>query len=147
MNLGIYVPTLRDPDIIKDVFAAVNHGIDNEILSDASIFFDDISHTEHSVNCGVFNSTELWNFRGTLITTNTSTTLSAKKIVNNIDLYYYYGLEDNISPLSLIFLIKDRLKVICNSPESKQDFYRKTGKQAVAICENFYHIIQEVKKS
>lgn len=146
MNLGIYVHSLKDQEKIKDIFSAIDHGIDNDILYDASVFFDDISYTENTVKCGLFNSSELWNFSGSLVSTSLSTTMSALKIVNNIKLYYYYGWESNINPLSLIFLKNGNLSVICDSEESKQDFYRKTGQQPFGVCENFYEVIQLVQK-
>lgn len=145
MNLGVYIPTLKDQHRVKEIFEAINHGLDNSLLSDASIFFDDVSYNEHQVKCGLFNASELWNFSGSLVTTSISTTLSATKIVNNIKLYYYYGWEDLISPLTLIFLTKEQLSVICDSQESRKDFYRKTGKQPLGVCENFYELIQMVR--
>ena len=146
MNLGIYVPTLRNQEFVKDIFDAINYGIDNDIISDASVFFDDISYNEHPVKCGLFNSSDIWNFSGVLVTTSLSTTLSALKIVNNIDLHYYYGTEDSISPLSLIYLLSGGTKVICDSEISRQDLYRKTGKNPISVCENFYELLTAVKK-
>jgi hypothetical protein len=145
MNLGIYLPSLSDQDLMKDISESINYGLDNGLLIDASIFFDDISYNSHNVKCGVFNSTELWNFNGVLVTTSLSTTLSALKIVNNIQLYYYYGLEDRVSPLSLIYLLKEPLQIICDSEESKYDLYRKTGKSNLEIFQNFYDIINRIK--
>jgi hypothetical protein len=145
MNLGIYLPSLSDQDLMKDISESINYGLDNGLLMDASVFFDDVSYNSHNVKCGVFNSTELWNFNGVLVTTALSTTLSAFKIVNNIQLYYYYGLEDRVSPLSLIYLLKEPLQIICDCEESKHDVYRKTGKRDTEIFKNFYDIINRIK--
>lgn len=145
MNLGIYLPSLGDQDLMKDISESINYGLDSGLLVDASVFFDDVSYNSHKIKCGIFNSTELWNFNGVLVTTSLSTTLSALKIVNNIELCYYYGLEDRVSPLSLIYLLKEPLRIICDSEESKYDIYRKTGKKEIEIFQNFYDLINRIK--
>jgi hypothetical protein len=144
MNLGIYLSSISDQDQIKDISECINNGLKTGLLKDASVFFDNISHNEYPINCGVFNSSELWNFSGTLVTTSLSTTISALRIVNNIDLYYYYGWETGISPLSLIYMAKQKIKIACRSPESEKDFYRKTGSYPLIVSENFQKLAQSM---
>jgi hypothetical protein len=144
MNLGIYLTSIADQNQMKDIAECVNKGLQTRLLSDASVFFDNVAHNEHKLNCGMFNSSELWNFSGKLVTTSLSTTISALKIVNNIDLYYYYGWEKNISPLSLIYLSKQKLKIACTSQESEKDFYRKTGIYPLIVSETFEKLAQSM---
>jgi hypothetical protein len=114
-------------------------------LKDASIFYDNISYNPFKINCGIFNSTDLWNFSGTLVTTSLSTTMSALKIVNNIDIYYYYGFEDKISPLPLIYIINNsKVKFIANTKTNEIDLYRKTRTKSHSVCGSFNELVTGV---
>jgi len=144
MNLGIYIPTLADQDQLKDISECINTNI-GKSLTDASIFFDNIGYNPFNINCGLFNSTDLWNFKGTLITTSLATTLSSIKIVNNIDIYYYYGLEKHINPLSLLYL-KDKTRFICKDDDSGRDLFRKTKIQPQFVSRSFVDLIQGLIK-
>lgn len=144
MNLGIYLPSLEDHNLLKEADACINQAVKTGALSDASIFYDDIAYQPFNFSCGLFNSTELWNFNGVLITTSLMTCIKAKKIVNNIDIFYYYGLEENISPLSLIFLINNGIKFVARSESSAHDLFRKTGHNPVCISTNFTDLINNI---
>jgi hypothetical protein len=65
----------------------------------------------------------------------------ALKIVNNIELFYYYNWEDKKNVLSLIRLLRNNVKVICRSQEDADDLYRLTGQQCVGISEDFNNIV------
>lgn len=147
MNLGIYIPTLANHQQLESISKAMNKAIENGYASDASLFYDSVSYNPFQFKCGLFNSTDLWNFSGKLITTSLSTTLSALKIINNIDLYYYYGFEERISPLSLIYLLSNgnNVKFIANNESSHQDLYRKTGSKSLAINNSFEDIIEKIR--
>lgn len=145
MNLGIYLSSLSQQNQLQQISETINNGIATKKLSDASIFYDNVAYNPYNIKCGIFNSTDLWNFSGTLITTSLSTTMSAMKIVNNIDMYYYYGLEDKISPLSLINILnKGRVRLIAKTDNDNQDLYRKTRTKALYVCENFIDIIDRI---
>jgi len=145
MNLGIYLSSLSQQNQLQQISEAINNGIAAKKLNDASIFYDNIAYNPHDIKCGIFNSTDLWNFSGTLITTSLSTTISAIKIVNSIDIYYYYGFEDKISPLPLINIInKGGVKFIAKTNNDNQDLYRKTRTGALYICDNFTDFIDRV---
>lgn len=143
MNLGIYIPSLSDHSQLKDISDTINSNI-GKSLSDASIFYDNISFNPFKIKCGIFNSTELWNFNGILITTGLNTTLTAIKIVNKIDVYYYYGFEEKISPLSLIYLLKNNVKVIAKTQRDADDLYRKTKTKPIHIASDFKDLLSKV---
>lgn len=145
MNLGIYIQSLANYGILKEAHECISKGLNNKILSDASIFYDNISFQPFNFNCGLFNSTELWNFSGKLITTSLSPCIKAIKIVNNIDVFYYYGLDGKIAPLSLIFLHKEGIKFIARSENDAQDLYRKTGINPIGTTENFEQCIEIIR--
>ena len=144
MNLGIYLSSLSDHHQLKDISDTINANIGSK-LKDASIFYDNIAYNPFKINCGIFNSTDLWNFSGTLITTSLSTTMSALKIVNNIDIYYYYGFEDKISPLPLIYIINNsKVKFIANTKTNEIDLYRKTRTKSHSVCGSFNELVTGV---
>lgn len=145
MNIGIYVNSLSDTNL-EYVSNFINESIVSNYASDASIFFDDVGYNPHQVQCGIFNSADIWNFHGVLITTSLDTLSSAKNIVNNIDLYYYYGYEDSskINLLNLIDKTKN-VKVICNTESDSLEFYRKTGKKPSVISERYKGLASQLQ--
>lgn len=144
MNLGIYVPTLADHNMLGDISDAINNNIGHKI-TDASLFYDNIAYNPFSIKCGMFNSTDLWNFNGTLITTGLSTLVSSLKIVNDIDLWYYYGWENKISTLSLIYITTQNVNVVARTEDDAKDFYRKTKNKPMLISNNFSHLVENIK--
>lgn len=147
MNLGIYIETLANTQYLELAGNLINNAIDNEQVSDASIFYDDVGFSPLEIKCGMFNSTDLWNFSGDLITTSLNTTQSAINIVNNIDIYYYHGFEENMKVLELLYVLQNKLEIISNSEESAKEIYRITGRHPVGISHNFQDIIQIIKGS
>lgn len=144
MNLGIYLSSFSDHEQLKDISDAINGNIGNK-LQDASIFYDNVGFNPFQIKCGIFNSTDLWNFSGSLVTTSLSTTMSALKIVNKIDLYYYYGFEEKINPLSLIYIINNsQIKFIAKTENEENDLYRKTKTRPHFTCKSFKDVIDRI---
>jgi len=144
MNLGIYVSNFNDLDLIKEFTQTISNKKDLNI-TDASIFYDDLGFTPPDINCGMFNSTDLWNFNGLLITTSLETTIRALNIVNNINLCYYYGYENKVHPLPLIGLLRDGIDVIAKSETDAQELYRKTKTKPKIIAKNFKDLIRGIR--
>lgn len=144
MNLGVYVSSLGDSELLRNISDGLNFGIESRFIKDASIFYDNVSYNPFVVKCGMFNSTELWNFSGSLITTSLSTSISALKIVNKIDLYYYYGLEKNLNVLNLINILNNKINVISIDENMDNDLYRKTGIRSKLIGSSFKELITQL---
>lgn len=144
MNVGIYVNSLSDQNL-ESASKFINEAIRDKYVSDASIFFDNVDYNPYSISCGMFNSADIWNFHGILITTSLDTLSSASNIVNNIDLYYYHGYDTkSINLLDLIYKTKN-IKVICNTEEEGNEFYRKTGKKPLFISEKYNGLAAKLK--
>lgn len=144
MNLGIYLSSLSQKDQLEQIAEAINNGLQTKKLKDASIFFDNIAHNPYNIRCGMFNSTDLWNFAGTLITTSVSSTVKSLNIVNNIDVYYYYGLEERVGTLSLLSLVSKGIKIISKTKQDDDDLFRRTGKRSSFVCKNFSEIVEAI---
>lgn len=141
MNLGVYVSSLGDTELLRDIGEGINFGIESKILTDASIFYDNVAYNPFVIKCGIFNSTDLWNFRGKLIIPSLSTVASSLKIVNDIEAYYYYGFEQNTNVLHLLHLLGNNLIPVSTSEESSNDLYRKTGIKSRFIAPTFKDFI------
>jgi hypothetical protein len=136
MNLGIYVKSLSDEQQIKLAVEAVETGIDNNKIDDASIFFDSVGFTPFFFSCGLFNSTEMWNFSGKMITFSLDCLKFIKDIVNDIEVYYCYGYEKDKNTLRLLDLTQSGVNIISKTKEDSKEYYRLTGKKCVGCLED-----------
>lgn len=143
MNLGIYIPSISDANL-KDICETINFSLDNKKVSDASLFYDDISHNPFYLKCGTFNSTDLWNFSGNLIVTSISCLYSARNIVNNINIIYYYGLEDKKNLFLLLDAIKIPKQIVCKNEESANYIHRISGKRVDCVATNFKELLEKI---
>lgn len=145
MNLGIYINNLADHEQLKDICESINTSISSGMVNDASIFYDNVAYNPFNVKCGIFNASDLWNFSGKLIVTSLSSALTSLKIINNIDLIYYYGWENKINPLHLLHLLNHKVTPACKSEEFQHDMYRKTGVKSEIISPTFIGLINNIR--
>lgn len=149
MNLGIYFSSLRDCPPVQSAISALNAGLEKGSLDDASLFYDSVGSNRASMKFGCFNSTDLWNFTGTLITTDMESTKSALSIVNKFDVYFYHGWESGSNVFALIDLLNNpSVRTICRSGDAARELNRVTGKKPIGLVENFSlsEILQQVKQ-
>lgn len=134
MNIGFYINNLGNQDQIKHINDQLNSNIN---ITDASIFFDDIGFNPYNTKCGTFNSTDLWNFKGHLVVTSLEGLFNATNIVNDINLYYYHGWEDEINVLLLLkILSENKVKLISKNQEGADYLYRITGHKSIGNTDN-----------
>lgn len=145
MNLGIYIKNLNDTKQLECIANSVNVAIGNKYIKDASIFYDDIAFNPFNIKCGLFNSTDLWNFKGKLVATSLSCVANTMNIVNDIDLYYYYGWEEKPALLDLLYVLQKNIKVICRDNNDAKYIYRVTGKIPHGISNDFNDIYEIIK--
>jgi len=141
MNIGIYIDSLSDFKQLEEIDKLVSKSLLSDEIYDISLFFNELDFNPYNINCGIFNSTELWSFSGDLIVTSLNCLMTSNKIVNNIDIYYYFGLEEKTNIFQLIESSKIS-KAICKSEEHKKTFYRKTGKLPIGISQNLEGVLQ-----
>ena len=148
MNLGIYIDSMQEDEQFRSVANTINTGITQGLLTDASIFYDTIGYNTIPVKCGCFNSTDLWNFTGNLITTSINSTLTALNIVNKFKIHFYHGWSpENETALSLIAAtVNPSVKTLCRDEGGAKEFYRITGTAPAGIVDNFNltEILQQV---
>ena len=146
MNLGVYMHTAEMGEDLQYALQSINSGLDSGQLKDASIFYDTMGRNPLPSKCGWFNSTELWNFTGDLITTSIATALTASNIVNKFRMIFYYS-RHNKDLMGLIKVVKDpSTKVICREEEDERELTRLTGIKPAGRVDKFNldQIIQAV---
>jgi len=145
MNLGIYISNLMDTDQLTQINKFVEKNAAN--VKDISIFYDNIAFNPDQTKCGMFNSTELWSFSGTLIVTSLRSLATALKVVNKINIVYYNGWEKIDNALDFVMLLQNsNIKVYARSEREAKQIYRLTGLNVLGISENFDNLaLQEIQ--
>lgn len=144
MNIGIYIDTLSDTKQLESINKLIDKISNDSRITDASLFYNGIGFNPFDIKCGMFNSTDLWNFRGKLIVTSLNCLASAKNIVNNLQIYYYYGWENDIKVLDILQLTHDNVPIICKSEKDRQFIHRVTGTTSIGTTDNFEQILETI---
>jgi len=145
MNLGVYVIQNAENEATKSISENLNEGIKEGLLSDASLFYDTVGPNSLTYNFGSFNSTDIWNFTGDLITTDIQTTIKAIRTVNKFKLLFYFGWEKAKDVMGLINIVNTpNVRVICTDETASKELTRLTTKKPLGIVNNFN--IQDIIK-
>ena len=133
MNLGFYVHNTSNTPLNHKVYTALNEALDAGLVSDASLFYDEVDFNPIDKKFGTFNSTDLWSFHGLLVVTHLNGLQMANNVVNDIDILYLYTKDDN-NLMSLISGTKDA-QVITLNEEDSNNFKRLTGRDSILLEE------------
>jgi hypothetical protein len=145
MDLGVYTSSLAISEETEKIIDSLNGGIDDGTLNSASMFVDAVGFNPLKLKCGCFDSSDLWNFSGTLVATTVPGLSRALGVVNGMSIVYYYGWGESPTVLGLIAVTStNRVKVISKDEESDKEFFRLTGKKTNGIVNNFN--IRELKE-
>jgi hypothetical protein len=138
MNLGVYVIQNSENEQTTNIAKNLNEGISEGLLSDASLFYDVVGPNSLKYNFGAFNSTDIWNFSGDLITTDVQSTMKAISTVNKFRLLFYFGWEKAQDVMGLIHIVNNpNVKTICTNEETAKELTRLTAKKPLGIVNNF----------
>ena len=138
MNLGIYVIQNAENEATKSSSENLNKGIREGLLSDASLFYDVVGPNSLEYNFGAFNSTDIWNFTGDLITTDIQATIKAIQTVNKFKLLFYFGWEKAKDVVGLINIVNTpNVRTICTNEATAKELTRLTTKKPLGIVDNF----------
>lgn len=132
MNLGIFLQDMAHREITEKCFELANDAVGK--YDDVSLFFQDIGPKPSKANFGMFNSTEIWHFKGELIVT----FLDGLKLVNNIpndqSVVYYFSLSNyNKDLFGLLENLTDRVTIIASDPVSYDYIKRVTGNKPISV--------------
>ena len=142
MHLGVYVEHAGLTDQMTFAKELFDYGKEKKILKDKSIFYNSAMHNEVNIKCGMFNSTDIWNFSGTIVTFSLSNCLSVTNIINNFNVAYIYGLEEKLNVFNLLKISQEKnVKFMSSSPEKQKELFRITGvkNSIVNTAEDFFN--------
>ena len=129
MNLGFYIDSIGESEFTNKVYDVLDKGIENNTLSDASVFYNNINFNSRTSNkFGIFNATDIWSFTGTLVCEGLLNTSKALNIVNKFKPIYLYK-KEKMNLLTFMDVIS-RTEAITITEEDKKEFYRLTGKKS-----------------
>ena len=145
-RIGFYIDSLSNAEEVNYIAREIFSEKGCTECEDVGIFYNDMGKLNGlDVPCSCFHSSDLWSFEGTLIVSSVANVAKASSIVNNLDLYYYYGWEKgaNLS-LKILAMMSQDVKFICNGEESCANFKRITGKQPSFTSENYKGIYKVI---
>jgi len=137
MNLGFYIFNTSNSQLNTEVYNTLNEAVEKDMVDDASLFYNEVDFNPNATKFGLFNSTELWSFSGTLVVTSLNLLRLASSVVNKIKLIFLYtegaferGKKDSVMGL---LSIPSNVTVITKSEEDAREYKRLTGKEAKVI--------------
>jgi hypothetical protein len=134
MNLGFFVQTSGGTPQNTKIYKFLNQAMSDNELINASVFFNDTGYNPNTVKFGMFNSADLWSFKGNLICTTIENLRRATSIVNNIKLVYLFSASENIERNLFDFIaLSKTYKVIVENIVDQNTFYRLTGAKPILV--------------
>tara|TARA_A100001515_G_scaffold136072_2_gene127484 strand:+ start:6781 stop:7254 length:474 start_codon:yes stop_codon:yes gene_type:complete len=135
MNLGFYVHNTSQSNLNSEIFSVLNESIQNHDVDDATLFYNEIDHNPSLDNksFGLFNSTDMWSFHGTLFITSLQLLPLASKVVNKIKLVYLHTAESinkgDVGSVMDLINLSDKVTKVAKSEKDAKEYKRLTGKE------------------
>ena len=149
MNFGFYMSNVKKNEQALNSFApTIASYLEDCTLSDSSIFFDVSGGCFPELKCGMFNSTDLAHFKGSLFFIEQNLIRKITNSINKIDIFLGYGFVQR-DILNILFLLSQKCKVsiIARTMQDKEDIYRITGVEAIGIAETPEDVITLMKEN
>ena len=126
MDVAFYVNQISNDEKMTDLFNRINSDVESGAIDNGSIFYKDIGPSPVEPKFGMFNSTDIWHYTGTLIATSMDTFLDAFKAVNKYTLAYLFYKDSKYDVFSLIGMSRTT-KILTTTEEDQKEVYRLTG--------------------
>lgn len=140
MNIGFYINDLKDQELVNKIVTETQ--INKKYISNVSIFYDNVGPFPFGYDAALFNSTELWSFTGKLIVFSEDLWLKTNNIINKFETYFYYNQNNVQNVFSLFNMLNNKCKIIVDSNESGDKFYRLTESKPLDKCEDLVGIVK-----
>lgn len=141
MSIAFYTQELNNNENNIKIYECLNDAIIHNKTNDASLFINNINFMDKPTKFGVFNSTELWNYTGLLITTNLNNAYFVKNIVNKFKHVFYVDIKES-NLMGLIDIINTTPSFTC-SEDHQKEIKRLTGKTIPVLNLDATQIIEE----
>lgn len=132
MNVAFYINQINQDEKTVNMFNAMNEDIESGAISNGSVFYKEIGQTSVDAKFGMFNSTDIWYYTGTLIATSMETFFDAIKAVNKYSLAYLFYGDQKHDVFSLIGMSR-ATKILTTTEEDQKEVYRLTGLKPVLL--------------
>jgi len=149
MNFGFYISNVKKNEQALNSFApTISSFLEDGTLSDSSIFFDVSGGCFPELKCGMFNSTDLAHFKGSLFFIEQNLIRKITNSINKIDIFLGYGFGQR-DILNILFLLSQKcnVSIIARTMQDKEDIYRITGVEAIGTAETPEDIITLMKEN
>jgi len=149
MNFGLYISNVKKNEQALNSFApTISSFLEDGTLSDSSIFFDVSGGCFPELKCGMFNSTDLAHFKGSLFFIEQNLIRKITNSINKIDIFLGYGFGQR-DILNILFLLSQKcnVSIIARTMQDKEDIYRITGVEAIGTAETPEDIITLMKEN
>lgn len=133
MKIAFYVNSLANSPHTVNIFNQLNNAVSHRHIEDVSLFYNDVGFNSVVPKFGVFNSTELWYYTGTLIATSTKNVIQASKIVNKFSLLYLFSEDRDF--VGLIRIPKN-VQILVTNEADREYVARTTGRQPIMVPED-----------
>ena len=142
MNVAFYINQINKDEKTFDIFNKMNSDLESGAIDNGSIFYKEIGPNPVEPKFGMFNSTDIWHFTGTLIATSMETFLDALKAVNRYTLAYLFYKDNKHDVFSLIGMSKTT-KILTTTEEDQKEVYRLTGLKPILVKDVSPSLIQK----
>ena len=132
MDVAFYVNQISNDEKMTDLFNRMNSDVESGAIDTGSIFYKDIGPSPVEPKIGMFNSTDIWHYTGTLIATSMDTFLDAFKAVNKYTLAYLFYKDSKYDVFSLIGMSRTT-KILTTTEEDQKEVYRLTGLKPILL--------------
>lgn len=132
MNVAFYINQINQEEKTVELFNRMNEDLENESISNGSVFYKEIGPSSIEPKFAMFNSTDIWHFTGTLIATSMDTFLDAIKAVNKYTLAYLFYGDVKHDVASLIGMSK-ATKILTTNKKDQKEVYRLTGVKPILL--------------
>ena len=128
MNLGFYVHSTAGTELNNSIYEFLNSNVDG--LRDRNLFYNVVDFNPVNAEFGLYNSTEIWTFRGTLVVTDLHNLAYVRNVTNKIDIIYLHC--SNVKPLELL-VYANNVRTFSLGGELAAEYKRMTGNDSVRV--------------
>lgn len=132
MNVAFYINQINQEEKTVNLFTGMNSDIESGAIDNGTVFYKEIGQSAIEPKFGMFNSTDIWYYTGTLIATSMETFLDAIKAVNKYSLAFLFYGDQNYDVFSLIGMSRST-KILTTTEEDQKEVYRLTGLKPVLL--------------
>jgi len=145
MSIAFYIQELNNSQSNLDIYNCLNDAALNNKTNDASLFINNINFMDKPVKFGIFNSTELWNYTGLLVTNSVNNAFFVNKVVNKFKHIFHVQGSKEPNLMALIEVVNTTPSFV-STPEQQQEVKRLTGKTLPIVELDAAKIIEEFLK-